>query len=436
MTPSSRLLQSMFWGTALAILPLVIHAALWPLLVFYWGMLGTLATLDIIALSRKQPTLELEHPPSAYVGEPFFVKAVLFWPLRSRLPCHITSETQTPLLPGQEIQTWLYPGATEFRLPLQAPRRGEGQILALWIRLIGPFRLFHRILRIPCHHATISVVPSLPWVQRIALQHFGAWQYRGGVRLEHLPGDGSEFDALETYMPGHDLRNVDWKVSARHQQLRVRRFRIERNQRLILCLDTGRMMADSIHGLQRLDHAIHASLLLSYFALKAGDLVGMYAYDNKPHTWFPPAASIRHFQRLHLASASLRPSQTETNHVLGLHELLHKLNRRTLIVVFSDFADTTTAELMIENLQHLVQRHLVIFVALDDPLIETPLLQKPQSIEHVAQSLVAHDLRTERHRVLKMLQRQGIHVVHGPPDGAAVQLVARYIEIKRREMIG
>lgn len=436
MTPAPRLLQLMTWGMALAILPVAVNEALWPILVFFWGGLLVLSGLDLLALSRGKPHVEITPPPQASVGEPFPVDVLMHLELRTPLQCRLIAETQPPLLPGKEFASTLYPGATELTIEMEAPQRGEGALEALWIKLLGPFGMLHRNIRHEYEGNPIPVVPSLPRVRRIALQHFGAWQYRGGIRLEQLPGDGSEFDALEAYVPGHDLRSVDWKASARHQALRVRRFRVERNQRLVLCLDTGRLMADPLGDLQRLDHAIHASLLLSYFALKAGDLVGLYGYDSEPHSWFPPATGMRNFKRLHHASAGLHPKFVETNHVLGLYGMLRKLNRRTLVIVFSDFTDATSAELMVETLEHLVRKHLVIFVALDDPLIETPLLQQPESVEQVAEALVASDLKVERHKVLKQLQKKGVHIVHGPPDGAAVNLVARYTEIKRRELLG
>jgi uncharacterized protein (DUF58 family) len=437
MTPSPRLLKWMSLGLIIALLPIVIHQALWPVVVFFWLGLATLIAYDCIPLMCGQPKVEISQPSAANVGEPTNIDLLVHWELRSPMPCTFLAETEAPLLPGERQQATLYPGATELSLSLEAPTRGEGYIYANWMKITGPLGLFQRISRVVNRDPKVlPILPSLPKVRRIALQHFGAWQYRGGIRLEHLPGDGSEFDALEAYAPGHDLRSIDWKATARHQQLRVRRYRIERNQRLVICLDTGHLMAEPLAQLQRLDHAIHASLLLSYFALKAGDLVGLYGYADTPHSWFAPASGMRHFQRLHQVSATFYPSFVETNHVLGLHELLRKLKRRTLVVVFSEFTDATSAELMMETLDYLVRKHLVIFVALDDPLVEEPLQAPPRDIEQIAQNIVATDLRHERHRIFKQLKRKGIHVVNGSPDGAAVQLVAKYTEIKRRELIG
>ena len=66
-------------------------------------------------------------------------------------------------------------------------------------------------------------------------------------------------------------------------------------------------------------------------------------------------------------SADLDYSHEETNFTLGLTDLLGRLNRRWLIVLMTDFVDTIAAELMLENVTRLAQKHLVIFVTLQDP---------------------------------------------------------------------
>jgi len=279
------------------------------------------------------------------------------------------------------------------------------------------------------------LAPDTPELRELLLEHFGAQRF-GGVHVERRIGDGGEFDALEAYEPGMDLRSVDWKASARHQALRVRRFRVEQNQRVIVCVDTGRLMAEPIDGLERLDHAIHASLLLAQVALRSGDLVGAHAYGAGVSAWVPPAGGMRQMTRLRHGLAGLSSAAEETNHVLGIRQLLTRLRRRSLIVVFSEFTDATTAELMVEHLGHLARRHLVIFVALDDPRLDSRAEVAPSTPEDLAATVVSTGLRHDRLRVLRRLKRMGVDVIHAPPGPAALALVARYVRAKRRSLIG
>ena len=77
-----------------------------------------------------------------------------------------------------------------------------------------------------------------------------------------------------------------------------------------------------------------------------------------------------------------------------------------------------------------------IFVALDDPLVEGPLAQAPRSSEDMAGAVVAGWLQYDRHRVLRRLGRMGVDVVHSAPGQMAVQVVNRYLRVKRRGLIG
>jgi uncharacterized protein (DUF58 family) len=389
--------------------------------------------LDAIVLLRARPSLETDVPAAVGVGDDLDV--FVRFRVKSALPLHATvrSEVDAPLEPRADVDVRAR-ATTELVVPVAAPRRGGARLRALWTRLDGPLRFLRRIDR----HALdeeVAVVPNAERVRELALAHFGAQRY-GGVHVVKRRGDGGELDSLEAYEPGMDLRTVDWKASARHQAPLVRRFRLEQNQRIVLCVDTGRLMGDPIEGLERLDHAIHASLLLSQVALKAGDLVAVHAYSDAPRAWAPLAGGVRQMARIRRTLATLATEPTETNHVLGVHVLLQKLKRRSLVVVFTELADSTTAELMVEHLGHLAKRHLVVFVALDDPVVQDAIAAPPVDAEALASTAIAGGLRADRERVLRRLRRMGVDVIHAPPGVAALQLLARYVHIKRRGLIG
>lgn len=434
MIPSSRLLWLMFGGVIVAALPTALDASLWPAVIGTWGVLGALGVADLAVLMIAKPSFSVDVPTHVGVGSDLRVRVEVSLRAPRTLRATMRSEVDHPLLAYDDQEVSVADGTTEHHVSVEAPRRGGALVRAMWLRVDGPFRLFRRITR-HAVDAKVAVVPNAERVRELALAHFGAQRF-GGLHVQKRKGDGGEFDALEAYEPGMDLRKVDWKASARHQQLKVRRFRLEQNQRVIVCVDTGRLMADPIEDLERLDHAIHAALLLSRVALKAGDLVGMQAYSSTAQAWVPPSGGMRQLARLRRGLADLSSVAEETNHVLGVHQLLRKLKRRSLIVVFTEFTDATTAELMVEYLGHLARRHLVVFVALDDPAIQERIAQSPQDARDLAATVVAGGMRADRERVLRRLRRMGVDVVHAPPGPAALQLLARYVHVKRRGLIG
>ena len=105
------------------------------------------------------------------------------------------------------------------------------------------------------------------------------------------------------------------------------------------------------------------------------------------------------------------------------------------MVVLTDFVDTVTAELMVENLHRLAKRHLVIFVSLRDPSLNELVTSRPEGLSSLNQIMVCADLIQEREQVIRRLSRRGIFCIDTPPSGLTLELLNRYLEIKRRELL-
>jgi len=142
--------------------------------------------------------------------------------------------------------------------------------------------------------------------------------------------------------------------------------------------------------------------------------------------------AFAHIQRL---AAALDYSTEETNYTLGLTALSGQLSRRTLVVVFTDFADTTSAELMLDNVARLLAQHLVIFVVMRDDELEDLVRQRPESADDVTRAVIAAALLRERDLVVARLKRLGVQVVEAPADRIGPALIDRYLDLKRRDLL-
>jgi uncharacterized protein (DUF58 family) len=141
------------------------------------------------------------------------------------------------------------------------------------------------------------------------------------------------------------------------------------------------------------------------------------------------------FRSLQQISADLAYSTNETNFTLGLTSLSAQLDRRTLIVLFTDFVDTVTAELLVQNAQRLARRHLVVFVALRDALLADTFGAPPGGVRQVARAVIAYDLLRDRSVVLERLNRLGVHVLDVPAARLSMALLNKYILIKQRDLL-
>jgi len=319
------------------------------------------------------------------------------------------------------------------RFRLQGARRGEGRIDRLWVRWSGPlgFAYKQRLLSAP---DAIAVTPDIEGAKAEAVRLFSRDANRG-EKVEFDRGEGSEYQSLREFEAGMDPRSIDWKQSARHGQLLAKEYRTERNHPVYLVLDTGRLMCEPLDGAPKIDRALNVALLLGYTCLKIGDRVGLFAFDARPRLFSKAAAGVRAFPILQSVASRIDYSTEETNFTLGLTSLSGELDRRALVVIFTDFADSIGAELMMETLARLAKRHQVLFVVFRDQELESIAAAKPVGSDDVARAVVADALLKERRVVLARLRRLGVEIVEAPADKVGPALIDRYLDLKRRNRL-
>lgn len=434
MWPTRKALILTLMGLPLTIpVALVSQGFFWVWLVFYMALF--LAVLvDMMWLPpRNAFTIDVDLPDTIPLGDAITARMSLRLLRRTRkgavkvdLSDSLAPQAEQPVLLGPETDTAL--------LVLNPNRRGPATLQTLWVRCPGPLGLLERVFRIPLNRE-ILVTVNFPAVRRTAITCLRMEQFRTGPRIERFLGEGTEFDALKEYAPGLDSRRIDWKTSARKRKLFVRQYRAERNQHVVLALDTGRLMAEPIQGLTRMDHAIEAALLLAYVCLKSSDQVSTFCFDNDVISQSKPQKGARAMHLFLEVFSRLTYSDKETNYTYCLTQLLTRLTRRALVVVFTDFEDSITCELMCDNLSRLAERHRVLFVGLRDPAVNTLAKTRPRDALTLNRAILAGSLMAERDKVFKRLQRKGIWCVDAPPGPLSLDLVRRYIEIKRKELI-
>lgn len=318
-------------------------------------------------------------------------------------------------------------------LTLTPKRRGESGVQTAWARWTGPLGLAwaqHR-KRLD-HHAALT--PDIAGVKAEAMRLF-ARDAMFGVKAQIDTGEGAEYHALREFVDGMDPRSVDWKQSARHGKLISKEFRTERNHHILLALDTGRTMCEPLAGLPRIDRAINAALTLAFVSLKIGDRVGLFGFDARPRLSTGVAAGVGSFPLIQHLAASLDYSDEETNYTLGLTSLAGELERRSLIVVFTEFADPTSAELLIENTARLTKRHLVLFVVFRDEEMEAIAQSEPVTADDVSRAVTAATLLRERELVIHRLRRTGAQILDAPLGQVGPRLLNAYLDLKRRDLL-
>ncbi|MBB4192067.1 uncharacterized protein (DUF58 family) [Rhizobium aethiopicum] len=410
----------------------------YPLLML-WVALAALTAGDLaMSASSGRMTVEFDLPPQGFVGHTA-VFAVTIRPQKDAVPenveIRIDCAPELAVGEGRLARAASVAGESHFRAPvnLRLTRRGRYAIHVLWLKWPSRLRLLDIIAQMPVERE-IAVLPDISPVLSGAIRT-QILPLEAGQKDLRLRGEGSEFHQLREFASGMDPRSIDWKRSARMRNLVVREMRAERNHQIILCIDSGRLMAEQLGGFAKLDRAINAALAMCWGAGLAGDLVGFYSFDSRPRLFVPALPGRAAFPRLQTMCAELRYETQESNHTLGLTHLSGRLKRRSLIVIFSDFVDSITAELMIENIQVLARHHFIVYVALRDPMLAKLTEPEDISLDAVACSVAARQIVQERRTVMEKLARLGVLCLDSTPEALTSDLIARYIEIKSREMI-
>jgi len=187
---------------------------------------------------------------------------------------------------------------------------------------------------------------------------------RIGMHKSQIHGSSTEFKHHRAYVPGDNLRNLDWRVYARTRRYYIRLHEAETNFDATLLLDASSSMRFSSHLVSKLDYAKTLAACIAHLIVKQQDSVGMAVFDDRLRTYIEPKSSagvVRDIARA-LEHAEAEP---RTNVEALLHDFAGRLRRRGIVMIFSDLFDSV--EGFTKGLHHL--RHsghsVTVFQVLD-----------------------------------------------------------------------
>ena len=436
MAPTLRAIWLMLLGLPVLLALAVLAPSLWIVSGAWIGVLFGAMLLDLsLAARRTELEVTIDPPSVLYMNSTDPVGIDLKF-ASGPLPARVNALLETNAYieaPNQTILKGWLDRSHHFTRPLKPIRRGPGQLKRLWLNWTGPLGLV-RLKRVENLEIDIAITPNTRWVQEEAVRIYTR-DADFGIKMQLERGDGSEFDALREFSTGMDRRAIDWKQSARHRQLLAKEFRTERNHNIVFAFDTGRLMCEPLGGVPKIDRAINAALLLAYVSLRSGDKTALFGFDTQPTVTSNVLSGAGAFPHLQQLASRLDYSTEEANYTLALTSLASRLERRSLIVLFTDFVDTISAELMLENVKRLMDRHLVIFACFEDEQLAEMIEAEPVTADLVSRAVIADGLLKEREVVLRKLERLGVQVIETRPERFSADLVSRYLDIKRREML-
>jgi uncharacterized protein (DUF58 family) len=322
-------------------------------------------------------------------------------------------------------------GRTAATTSLAPTRRGTFRPEEITVRVRGPWGLATRQAprSVP---GELEVHPSFRSRDAAELRVRRARILEQGQRSVRGRGGGTEFEALREYVEGDEYRHVDWAATARAGHPVVRTYRAERNQTVLVLLDTGRVVAGLVDGVPRLDHGMDATLALATLATASGDRLGLLAFGAEVRAVVPPRRDGAQLRRLSSAMHALEPELAESGYREAFRATLARFRRRALLVVITELAAEAVQETLIPALPLVAREHAVIVASVRDPELERLRDAPVDDPGDAYAAAAAGDLLTQRDRAAGLLRGLGARVVDAPPGELAAALGDAYLDVKAR----
>ncbi len=327
----------------------------------------------------------------------------------------------------------------EINLQVYASQRGRVELDGVFVEVRSIFGLWNSHYQLG-KKQTVFVYPNIKQLSDYALLARTNRLALIGVRKMRTIGGDTDFERLRDYQSDDPIQRIDWKASARRDELIVRDYQPNQSQSIMLMIDAGRMMVTKNEGSDKhqytmLDHAINASLLLAYVAIKQGDRVGLIAYADGIKRFVPCAGGEKQIHKLIHAVHDVHAELVESHHEEAFLYLQKMERKRSLVVMFSHVLDDVNAMHIEQQCKNLVGRHLPLAVLLRDQSLHQHVEQAPTSSKKLWLTTAAAHICNWRQDLIDRLSAHGSLVLDSDPDDLNAGVISRYLELKAKHLI-
>ncbi|MDR9418906.1 DUF58 domain-containing protein [Gracilimonas sp.] len=322
----------------------------------------------------------------------------------------------------------------DFTYELRPTERGEYDFGNINIFLNSGIGFVRRKISIPAQE-TVPVYPSFIQMRKFEMYAISNRLTDIGVKKIRRVGHTMEFDQIKEYVRGDDVRSINWKATARANDLMVNQYQDERSQNVINVIDTGRVMKMPFNGLHLLDYAINTSLVISNIALLKDDKAGLITFSNNRSTVVKPEKKRTHIQRIQDALYNLDTNFVESDYEQLLIGLRRHVNQRSLVLLYTNFETFSSMERQLPYLQRIAKDHLLVTIFFENTEMNSLISKEAETVREIYTKTIAEKFAFEKRQIVKALHQRGIQTILTPPKELSVNAINKYLELKSRGLI-
>ena len=283
--------------------------------------------------------------------------------------------------------------------------------------------------------AMVPTYPGFKQLKKFELLNINQNSLEYGLKKVRRLGHSMEFEQIKDYVLGDDLRTINWKATAKKNQLMVNQFQDEKSQPVYSIIDKGRIMKMPFNGLSLLDYAINSALVISNVVLKKHDKAGMLSFSKRIENVVVAQRRSSQMQLILEALYNVKTDFFESDFSRLYASIKRHITQRSLILMYTNFETLDSLERQLPYLKAIAKSHLLVVIFFKNTELNSLINNKAETITQVYDKVIAEKFAFEKRLIVNELKKYGIYSILTTPEHLTIDTINKYLEIKARGLL-
>jgi len=284
-------------------------------------------------------------------------------------------------------------------------------------------------------NAMVPTYPSFIQLHKFELLSISNNLQEYGVKKIRRIGHTMEFEQIKEYVAGDDIRTLNWKATAKRNQLMVNQFQDERSQAVYTVIDKGRVMKMPFKGLSLLDYAVNSSLIISNVVLKKQDKAGVFSFSKKVNNMVVAQRRSSQMKMILEALYNVATDFYESDYSKLYSEIKRNITHRSLILLYTNFETMDGLNRQLPYLKAITKNHLLVVIFFKNTEIQNISSKKAKTVKDAYDKVIAEKFAFEKRLIVNELKKYGIYSILTTPENLTIDTINKYLEIKSRGLL-
>ena len=281
----------------------------------------------------------------------------------------------------------------------------------------------------------VKTYPSFIQLKKYDFISFNSSNLQIGLKKIRRIGNSFEFEQIKDYVRGDNIKDINWKATAKRNQLMVNQYQDEKSQQIYSIIDTGRVMKMPFEELSLLDYAINASLVISSVVLRKHDKAGLFSFSKKPGNF---VSAERRNSQMNLILESLYNINTDfaESDFGNLYALIkRKITQRSLLILYTNFESIDAVHRQMNYLRAINKSHLLVVVFFKNTELDSLRRISATNTQEIFDKTIAEKFSHDKRLIVNELNKYGIQSILTSPEKLTIDTINKYLEIKSKGLL-